>query len=1259
MEHTLRCNVLKCRKELSDNAVVTTCSHTFCIECANTCQLSAQHEGRRLVCPACDMNLPNTYDVVVTNLKPTEDYKTSILSGLSPSVIMECASRAMNFWTYQTGQEIVYQEHMAKNLTDKYATLNTQMNKFIHNANGEIKNIRSKMSGEWFTIAKAYTDYIPDMHGDHENLRRKHEEVIQALKERTRKHLQTQELYDKLKGRTMVGQVQNAASDAVDHTIQASAAGERLVDKNSSYFSNFQKPDMPPPITAPVGSMGPPISRPGNPIGRLGNDDGRWLGINGEEYTSQKRNLPLQSPRLSLPMLSPQRPYLSEIPAANKIARTPRLRPRPLHSVNGNNAGYVGYGMSAGIKTKKSYLKGLKAELQMRERPGNKQKIAIPQPSNPIHPSHALDRATTFTNPLQTVERQAGIGQDSKRPREAAWPLRQHAIVPSSQAPSSPIPVYCLEVTQAPDTAIHSPKPRHLTVESAWKKEFEKAQKKASQLQQLVDELDADLAKAKSEQYVGTKLKRLELLHVIEKLTAKCGELENSLARQQAEVVRCKADAERYQRMYEAENAKLTELQAPCKPESEYGLPLLPELADEMAIKLLSQQRNFPTTSSNIFSAVPEEYWAIDGREEFSDPYDSSGFLIDEAFSESVLLPDSTDEDETAWPRIDSGADAAETKAVKAEASRSHLKGLRPPSPSFFYTQLPEAQRDSWLCHPAAPHASRVRSSPHSYFVWAGDYLLSGIPLARSRSWLQPVYCVVKLQPYFPVLPADVRMVRISTLFTACVTVYTAIAEPIFNRDVAASNISSLGRQLSSGAAIYTPSSPQWANQTSRYSSYQQPTFNYVVVPAVEQDIILTMKYAESHNIQFMAQGGGHGFSSTLQTIQNAIMINMENFRYAIVDNSSNTVRVGGATVSAEVISALYDAGREMTIGLAPCVGMIGVTLGGGHGRLQGAYGLIIDNLVSLRVITANGTPLTVSATQNPDLFYGMKGAGQNFGVVTEAVYNTHPQISQGLYYNVDMLFTGDKLEAILTLINSFIPNQPAELAFVIVFLGIDPTGPPNILVNIVWSGPRSTGLKYSQPFNATNPLSFTESILTWPELPTKSGEGAFGSTGCVNGLKQDVFTANIESYNLTTFRSVFDQFGVFQKSSPDLNETGILMEVFPRQAVNAAQANLAAYANRGKENVLFLLSNTFSDIAHAPAADAFGKSIRDQVAATSGYGQLYAYQNYAHGDESLNAFYGDAARLSVLSALKKKYDPGNVFSGYHDIPLPGRRALD
>ncbi|KAI0482127.1 hypothetical protein GGR56DRAFT_684639 [Xylariaceae sp. FL0804] len=208
MEHTLRCNSLKCRKELGDRALVTTCSHIFCPDCAARLGLTSERREHANSCPACGSHLTNPDDAVITNLSPSEDYKTSVLSGLSPNVIMECASRALSFWAYQTTQEVIYQEYMGKTLTEKYSSLSVHLDKVIYDANAEITDLHNKL-----TNTKT----------DQETLRKKNDELAQAYKEKNRKLLQCQELYDKLKRKAMLGQMQGAAEDAVDSTLHGAS----------------------------------------------------------------------------------------------------------------------------------------------------------------------------------------------------------------------------------------------------------------------------------------------------------------------------------------------------------------------------------------------------------------------------------------------------------------------------------------------------------------------------------------------------------------------------------------------------------------------------------------------------------------------------------------------------------------------------------------------------------------------------------------------------------------------------------------------------------------------------------------------------------------------------------------------------------------------------------------------------------------------------------------------------------------------------
>ncbi|KAJ1706336.1 cyclin [Aspergillus flavus] len=227
MDFYLRCNALKCRCQLKEQAVVTTCSHIFCPTCASTLGLSSATNGERH-CPACQTILVNPDDVVITALNPTEDYKTSVLSGLDPNTIMECAGRALLFWSYQTTQEIYYQEFLAKTLTDRYTGLNTQMDKVIHNANTEISTLQTRLS---------------DMQATHEQLQKKNQELVDLYREKCKKFSQITNLYNLLKSRAMRSHMQTAASDSVSQALNSLGASRN--DPSASASNRPLGPLMP------------------------------------------------------------------------------------------------------------------------------------------------------------------------------------------------------------------------------------------------------------------------------------------------------------------------------------------------------------------------------------------------------------------------------------------------------------------------------------------------------------------------------------------------------------------------------------------------------------------------------------------------------------------------------------------------------------------------------------------------------------------------------------------------------------------------------------------------------------------------------------------------------------------------------------------------------------------------------------------------------------------------------------------------------
>ncbi|KAJ7283516.1 hypothetical protein C8J57DRAFT_1053224 [Mycena rebaudengoi] len=165
MDTDLKCNRLTCRRPLTDKAVVVS-SHIFCVECANELFNASR------LCPACETTLSEPDDVVVSSqclplvvcsLHPSNDYKTSVLSGLTPSVILEICSRAISFWQYQIHQENSFQHAVVRNVNDKNAQLQKQLENVVREANGEISLLSNKNAGKLSGISNLNAGKCADM----------------------------------------------------------------------------------------------------------------------------------------------------------------------------------------------------------------------------------------------------------------------------------------------------------------------------------------------------------------------------------------------------------------------------------------------------------------------------------------------------------------------------------------------------------------------------------------------------------------------------------------------------------------------------------------------------------------------------------------------------------------------------------------------------------------------------------------------------------------------------------------------------------------------------------------------------------------------------------------------------------------------------------------------------------------------------------------------------------------------------------------
>ncbi|KAH8799085.1 hypothetical protein F5884DRAFT_825350 [Xylogone sp. PMI_703] len=411
---------------------------------------------------------------------------------------------------------------------------------------------------------------------------------------------------------------------------------------------------------------------------------------------------------------------------------------------------------------------------------------------------------------------------------------------------------------------------------------------------------------------------------------------------------------------------------------------------------------------------------------------------------------------------------------------------------------------------------------------------------------------------------------------------------------------------LSENAQIYYPGSEGYKNATARWASAVKPGIDVVVKVASEQDVQHT---------------GVIGI--WLRGLNGTVLAPGSNGTEAIIQ---------AGALSGEVIKALWELGKEAVAGGCDCTGFVGPMLGGGHGILQGHYGLLADNLVSARLVLANGTAITVSATQHPDLYWALRGAGHNFGVITSFHYRVH-DIVPGLdgFATTNFTFTQDKLEDVFTIANQWITaeNRPVQLMHYGLFAirpSVDPK--PVVILLVFWQG-IAIPSEYTDPLYALNPVSVVEKWVDFGGVNSIAGADANGPD-CVEGLGRQLFPTSLYTWDLNNLRTVLDIFATFP---PYLTDSLMLLEGYPVNQVQAIPANSTAYPDR----------------LHNILASPLFQKIRSAM--LNGTGPLTAYVNYAHGDENNQAVYGhELWRQQKLKSLKKAYDPHNQFSFFEPI---------
>jgi FAD/FMN-containing dehydrogenase len=230
-------------------------------------------------------------------------------------------------------------------------------------------------------------------------------------------------------------------------------------------------------------------------------------------------------------------------------------------------------------------------------------------------------------------------------------------------------------------------------------------------------------------------------------------------------------------------------------------------------------------------------------------------------------------------------------------------------------------------------------------------------------------------------------------------------------------------------------------------------------------DIIASVRFARDHQLVFSVRGGGHN-TPGIAVCEGGLMIDLAGLRSVRVDPARRTARAEGGTTWSEFDRETQAFGLATTGGAISHTGIGGLTLGGGLGWLAGKYGLACDNLISVDLVTADGTMVTASADENPELFWGLRGGGGNFGVATSLEYRLYPV---GPILAGPVMYPFAQAQPALQLFRDFAISIPDEVNTIAALMN-SPDGDPLVAVVPAYNGSIEAGEKVFQPLRDFGP---------------------------------------------------------------------------------------------------------------------------------------------------------------------------------------------
>jgi FAD/FMN-containing dehydrogenase len=398
-----------------------------------------------------------------------------------------------------------------------------------------------------------------------------------------------------------------------------------------------------------------------------------------------------------------------------------------------------------------------------------------------------------------------------------------------------------------------------------------------------------------------------------------------------------------------------------------------------------------------------------------------------------------------------------------------------------------------------------------------------------------------------------------------------------------------------------------------------------IVRCAAATDVVEAVDFARDHGLLVSVRCGGHNVAGSA-VCDGGLMVDLSGMEGVRVDPERRTARAEAGLVLGEFDAATQAFGLATTMGVNSDTGIGGLTLGGGFGKLGRKHGLACDNLVGADVVLADGRSLRASATENTDLFWGLRGGGGNFGIVTAFEYRLHPVGPTVLAGT--LVYDYEQARDALRFYYDFSSNAPDGLS-ADAALVTTPSGQQLFGISVCYSGPLDEGERVVRPLRAYGaPLQDT--IARVPYLQVQSAADSTFPRGRRYYWKAQ-FLREITDGAIDTLLTAY-------ATAPSVMALAVLQQV--GGAIGRVPTSETAYAQRSASYDCFPIS-IWEDPADDEANIRWARELWTAMRPFS-TGGVYVNNLGDEGEDRVRAAYGD--NYERLVAVKTRYDPANFF---------------